>query len=197
MLQSIRVFRFVVFGLLTLASGVGAQVCSDPANLTTNCGFLTDNSGWTVTLPSGLGWNPAGNQEPGSALGIGGTGGMGYVFEMYQCIGSIAASTAYGFGAVVQEEVPGTLDGCTVYVEEFSDGSCTTPTGPGDLAFVISFAGWTDIINTTFTTSASTQSVRITVGCNRVAGPFNVLVDDIYFGIGLSVPVELTTFKVE
>lgn len=105
--QSIRILSFVVVALLTLANGVGAQVCSDPANLTTNCGFDTDNSGWTVSMSSGLAWDPAGNQGPGSALGLGGTGGMDYAFTMYQCIGPVTPSTDYGFGAVVQEVVWG------------------------------------------------------------------------------------------
>lgn len=194
--QSIRLLSFLVVVLLILATGVSAQVCSDPANLTTNCGFDTDNSGWTVQMPSGLAWDPLGNQGPGSALGLGGTGGMGYNFEMYQCIGSVAALTDYGFGAVVQEVVAGTVDGCGVLVEEFSDGSCATPIVGGDLGAVSSFNGWTDIANTTFTSAATTQSVRMSVDCQSM-GPFSVLVDDVYFGTGLLVPVELSGFKVE
>jgi hypothetical protein len=171
-------------------------VCSDPANLTTNCGFDTDNSGWTVQIPSGLAWDAAGNQGPGSALGIGGTGGMGYNFTMYQCVGSVAASTNYGFGAVVQEVTLETVNGCGVLIEEFSDGACTTPISGGDFGAVSSFSGWTDITNTSLMTAATTQSVRLTVDCQSM-GPFSVLVDDVYFGAGLLVPVELSRFSVE
>lgn len=196
MSQSIRVLSFVVVGLLTLTTGVGAQVCTDPANLTTNCGFDTDNSGWTVEMPSGLGWDPAGNQGPGSALGLGGTGGMGYTFSMYQCIGPVTASTDYGFGAVVQQMVAGTIDGCDVTVSEFSDGACTTSVAGGAFGAVSSFNAWTDITNTSFTTSAVSQSVRLSVHCVSMVD-FSVLVDDVYFGTGLLVPVELSSFNVE
>ncbi len=194
--QSIRILCLAVVGLLTLASGVGAQICSDPANLTTNCGFDTDASGWTVQMPSGLAWDPTGNQGPGSALGLGGTGGMGYTFTMNQCIGPVTASTDYGFGAVVQEVVAGTIDGCDVNVEEFSDGVCATPILGGGFGAVSSFNGWTDITNTTFTTTATTQSVLLNVHCASMVD-FDVLVDDVYFGPGLLVPVELSNFNVE
>lgn len=194
--QSIRILSFLVVVLLTLTTGVSAQVCTDPANLTTNCGFATDSSGWTVSMPSGLAWDAAGNQGPGSALGLGGTGGMGYTFTMYQCIGPVTASTGYGFGAVVQEVTLGTIDGCDVMVEEFSDGACATPIVGGGFGAVSSFNGWTDITNTTFTSTATTQSVRLSVHCSSMVD-FDVLVDDVYFGPGLLVPVELSSLNVE
>ena len=196
MLQSIRILSFVLVGLWMIATCAGAQVCSDPANLTTNCGFDSDNSGWTVLAPSGLAWDPSGNQGPGSALGLGGTGGMEYTFRMYQCIGPVTASTNYGFGAVVQEVVPGTIAGCDVTIEEYSDGTCTTLVAGGAFAAVSSFNGWTDITNTTFTTTATTQSVRLEVHCAAMVD-FDVLVDDVYFGTDLLVPVELSSLSVE
>lgn len=191
-----RVLTLVFVSLLTMATGAGAQVCSDPANLSTNCGFDTDASGWTVQNPSSLGWNPAGNQGPGSAFGFGGTLGMGYEFEMYQCIAPVTASTGYGFGAVIQEVAPGTVDGCSVFVSEFSDGACTSAAAGGGFGAVSSFSGWTDITNTTFSTAGTTQSVRLTVSCTGMVD-FDVLVDDVYFGTGLMVPVELSSFNVE
>ncbi len=194
--QSIRVLSLVVVGLLFLATGVGAQVCSDPSNLTTNCGFNTDNSGWTVHTPSGLGWDPSGNQGPGSGLGLAGTFGMGYEFWISQCVGPVSASTDYGFGAVVQEVTPETIDGCSIDVEEFSDGACTTPVAGGAFGAVSSLLGWTDITNTTFTSAATTQSVRLNVRCASMVD-FEVLVDDVYFGADLLVPVELFSISVE
>ena len=98
---------------------------------------------------------------------------------------------------VQEESAPSTVESCQVEVWEYTDGACTTGGSSGGYEVVFSFSGWTDIVEPARTTAATTQSVLLRVRCISMSSPFSVLVDDIYFGPDLLVPVELRSLDVE
>ena len=186
---------FAALAVVAMAPGVDAQVCLDGGNLTTNCGFVSDESGWTLVLGTSFSQVPIiGNQGPGSGEGVAEDIGMGFGFEFMQCVSGVAGDTGYGFGLAITATV-GPISTCSIQATEYDDGACGTSLASNSESINTFSSGWNDLKGT-FTSHTDTSSVLIQINCWNDSG-FTVGVDDIYLGPGLDLPVDLSGFTVE
>ena len=186
--------------VLAFANPTFGQDCSDdPNNLLNdrNCGFSNGVAGWN-SIVGAISQN-GGDGQPvvGSLQGVSQLDPNGNLMLLTigtPCV-NVSPSTSYGCGGRFKRQ-NGNVSFCQVTVAEYGGANCggspsrTTSSG-GE------FAGtnW-DTDSESLTTGPSTASVSITVSC-RATGNFTALVDNLYFGEGLTLPVELQSFSVE
>ncbi len=198
MTRVLHVCAFVsLIALLTTSVALAYDCRNDPANLLKdlNCDFDLNVSGWTIL--GGAAAHAAGDGDPLAGSAESSCAACTPVGISSACAAA-AASTLYGYGVRVKDVAGGATLGCGMTVNEYSSVDCSgAPVasslqagGPSPVTGV-----WTSY-NATGTTTGTTQSLRVDMGCQG-SGTQQIRMDNVYFGVGITLPVDLQSLSVK
>ncbi len=179
------------------STAVGFDCRHDANNLLngSNCHFSNDVAAWSITADLATHLGGDGDPMPGCAELV--CTSCTEVSLTSVCV-SVSPSTSYGAGFRVRDLTQNASDGCGVVIRQYESVDCS---GPDDWFYNMykpTADSWTAIDLPEALMSASTQSVRLTIGCvSEFAASHGIRVDNAYFGQGLTVPVELQSFSAD
>ncbi len=178
-----RTVPMLLVVVVAAASPAAAQVCSEPANLTSNCGFDVGITGWQLDVGLSFAYSTGGHDAPGSAQ-IQGDSTMGVMAGFSQCLNSVSAGSHFGYGYWVRV-VSGTVETCSAYLSYYDQVGCTDYLSYDQVNVDGLGSSWT-WIGSFATPPAGTSSASVSVYCwDPYTPPFVIRVDDVYVGVEL------------
>jgi len=174
-------FTMIVSAVFSLALPVGpasAVDCTQPGNLVSNCGFVTDISLWAFTADSAT--RVAGGASSPGAAALDRHDAIGAIEAISACI-SFSPSSTYDVGASFRLQSGAVPSPCSLDVWLYSDSTCTTYTTFSTFSFAPSSV-WSEI-NNSITPAAGLASAQFRLACFS-ASDFVMHVDDFIFRSG-------------